>query len=302
MPAAGLLYADRAAKGVRTAPRDALISLSAVPGHLAEAFGVHRALDTVGALAGPLLAFALLSLVPGSYSTIFVASFWIALIGLGILVLFVRNVDAVATVVSRSTISIGTAFRLLRMRPYRLLVIAGSALSLGTVADALIYLTFQQRTSMDPRYFPLLYVGTATTYVLLALPLGRLADRVGPTRVYLGGQMLLLVVDVMLLKSDPGPLALIVMLGALGAYYAATDGILATIASGLLPVEVRTSGLALLGAAMALTALVASVGFGAMWGARGPTFAVHVFMIGLVIALGLSILLLRPLLKSGASR
>ena len=91
VPATGMLYADRAAKGLRTAPRDALISQSALPGRLGEAFGVHRAMDTAGALAGPLLAFALLSAVPGGYGIIFRASFWIALSGLAVLVLLVRN-------------------------------------------------------------------------------------------------------------------------------------------------------------------------------------------------------------------
>jgi MFS family permease len=161
------------------------------------------------------------------------------------------------------TVSIRTAFTLLRMRRFRRLVISRSALSLVTIADALIYLSFQQRTSMTTRYFPLLYVGTASAYVVLALPMGRLADRIGPTRVFLGRQALLIAVDAMLLKANPGPLALIIMLAALGTYYAATDGILATIATSILPPDVRTSGLALLGASMAMTAFAASVGFGA---------------------------------------
>jgi hypothetical protein len=296
VPATALLYADRAAKGIRTAPRDTLISLSALPGRLGEAFGVHRALDTAGALAGPLVAFALLSAVPGSYSTIFADSFWIALIGLAVLLLFVHNREAVGGALIRRAGSFRTAFGLLRHRPFRHLVIAASALSLVTIADALIYLTFQQRTSLNPRYFPLLYVGTATSYLILAIPMGRLADRIGPTRVYLGGQALLIAVDAVLLRGDPGPVALFLMLGALGVYYAATDGILATIASNILPAPVRTSGLAILGAAMALTAFAASTVFGAIWGWKGPNFAVGVFLAGLIVALGVAVVLLRPLL------
>jgi MFS family permease len=296
VPATGLLYADRAAKGIRTAPRDALISLSALPGRLGEAFGVHRALDTAGALAGPLVAFAILSAVPGGYSTIFADSFWIALIGLAVLVLFVHNREVVGGALARRAGSVRTALALLGHGPFRRLVIAASALSLVTIADALIYLTFQQRTSMNTRYFPLLYVGTATSYLIMAIPMGRLADRVGPARVYVGGQALLIAVDVVLLRANPGPVALFVMLGALGVYYAATDGILATMASSILPEPVRTSGLAIVGATVALTAFAASTVFGAIWGWQGPNFAVGVFLAGLVVALLLSIVLLRPLL------
>lgn len=298
-PATGLLYADRAAKGLRTAPRDALISLSALPGRLGEAFGVHRALDTAGGLAGPLVAFALLSAVPGSYGTIFTASFWIALVGVAILVLFVHNQAGAAARPARR-VSLRTGFGLLRISAFRRLVIAGAALSAVTIGDALVYLTFQQRSSMTTRFFPLLYVGTAVGYVILAIPLGRLADRIGPARVFLAGQLLLIAVDLVLLRQDPGPLALVVMLGALGIYYAATDGVLAAVASNVLPAETRASGLALLGAVMALVAFGASTAFGALWGWNGPGEAVEVFLAGLVVAVVLSAVALRPLLVERA--
>ena len=295
LSATGMLYADRAAKGVRTAPRDALISLSSKPGRLAESFGVHRAFDTLGALAGPFVAFALLAAVPGGCSTVFRSSFWIALVGLLVLVLFVQDrgpTDAKA----RRRISLSTAFRLLQMPRFRRLVIAGGLLSAVTIADAFVYLTFQQRTSMSIRFFPLLYAGTATAYVLLAIPLGRLADRVGPARVFICGQALLIGVDAVLLQSDPRSWSLLLMLGALGVYYAATDGVLAAAASSQLPLESRASGLALMGVVMALTQLLASTVFGALWSWRGPGFAVGVFLSGLCFAIVVSFCLILPLL------
>lgn len=290
----GLLYADRAAKGVRTAPRDALISLSAVPGHMGEAFGVHRGLDTAGALAGPLVAFALLTVAPEAYGSIFTASFWIALAGLAVLVLFVQNREEAGRAVARRAVSIRTGFTLLREPRFRRLVTAGVALSAVTIADALVYLTFQQRSGMTIRFFPLLFVGTAVGYVTLAMPLGRLADRVNPAKVFLGGQALLVVVDLALLRSSPGPLALLLMLGSLGVYYAATDGVLATIASSILPAEVRASGLAFLGAAMALADFSASAAFGFAWQWWGPDVAVTAFLVGMVSAILLASVLLRP--------
>jgi MFS family permease len=147
---------------------------------------------------------------------------------------------------------------------------------------------------MNTRFFPLLYVGTAIAYLFLALPMGRLADRIGPTRVFIGGQTLLVLVDATLLRSDPGPIALIIMLGALGTYYAATDGILAVVATSILPDRQRASGLALLGAAMAMSAFAASTIFGALWQWKGPNFAVTVFLGGILISLGATLWLLRP--------
>lgn len=299
IPATAMLTADRAAKGVRTAPRDALISLSAIKGRLGEAFGVHRALDTAGALIGPLVAFAVLTATPGDYSAVFRTSFWVAIVGCAVLVLFVRNRQPRSSDRPRRSVSMRTAFALLARPDYRRLVMAGTLLSLVTIADALVYLTFQQRSSMSSRYFPLLYVGTAVAYLLLALPLGRMADRVGAARIFIAGQCLLVLVDVMLLKTDPGPWALIIMLAALGTYYAATDGILAVTASGILPEDVRASGLALLGTVMALADFAASAIFGALWGWKGPTDAVEVFLGGLAVALVASTVLLRPLLARG---
>src|SRR4051812_24626865 len=87
----GVITGDRLGKGLRTAPRDALIAEASDPKMLGRAFGVHRTLDTIGAALGPLAAFALLALVPGSYDSVFVTSFVFALIGLAVLVLFVPN-------------------------------------------------------------------------------------------------------------------------------------------------------------------------------------------------------------------
>ena len=85
-----LVFIDRTGKGIRTAPRDALISLSTPTEDLGMAFGVHRALDTAGAVLGPLIAFGLL-LRPQGFDSIFIVSFCFALIGLAVLVLFVPN-------------------------------------------------------------------------------------------------------------------------------------------------------------------------------------------------------------------
>ena len=90
---AGVVAFDRAAKGARAVPRDVLISLSSRPGGLATAFGVHRALDSAGAMLGPLVALAILAALPNAFDVVFVASFSVAVVGLGVLMLFVNNAE-----------------------------------------------------------------------------------------------------------------------------------------------------------------------------------------------------------------
>jgi MFS family permease len=286
LPTTAILFLDRTGKGVRTAPRDALISLSSPTERLGEAFGVHRALDTAGALLGPVAAFAILALAPGAYDAIFVASFCVALIGLGVLILFVENRrSAPAGAALGSVVSLRTALSLLRMPRFRVLVGAGAVLGLLTIGDAFVYLTFQHRSQLNTSLFPLLYVGTALGYLLLALPLGRLADRIGRARVFVGGQLLLLLVYALLLFPRPGAASLVGILALLGAYYAATDGVLMALAAATISPTLRTSGMAVIQSTGAIGRLGAAALFGALWSWQGPETALAVVSAGLLTAL-----------------
>src|SRR5690606_31709480 len=178
-----VLMLDRIGKGIRTAPRDALITLSSRREALGEAFGVHRALDTVGAMIGPVAAFAVLALLPGAYDVVFVVSLVFAVIGLSIIVLFVQNRRGGEAVAAEA----GARRRFREVaanRQLRRVITAGGLLGTLTASDALIYLLVQRQGSVAATVFPLLYVGTAVVYLLLAVPFGRLADRVGRRRLF----------------------------------------------------------------------------------------------------------------------
>ena len=269
---------DRAGKGVRTAPRDALISLSTPERQLGVAFGVHRALDTTGAMIGPLVAFGLLALAPLAFHSVFLVSFCIAVVGVGILVLFVERRPAVpgATEPVRSA-SLRGAFKLLRIPRYRALVIAGASLSLATASDAFIFLGLQDELNLGTSMFPLLFVGSASVYMLLAVPMGRLADRIGRGRVLIAGYGCLLAVYAALVLPLGGWAPVALVLGLLGTYYAATDGVLMALGSAVVPEEVRGSGLALLGTSTSIARLFASLAFGAMWTIWGMHLALVCF-------------------------
>jgi len=285
-PLAGLLMLDRLGKGIRTAPRDALISLSSDRASLGRSFGVHRALDTVGALLGPLVAFVLLARLADPYDSIFMISFAVSLIGLGILVLFVRNrrPDG-ADDEHGERASLRAALRLLAAPRFRTVVLVGAGLGLLTISDAFVYVVVQREGDVEPHWFPLLFFGTAVAYLALAVPFGRLADRVGRGRVFLGGHVALLGVYALLLAADLGSLAVLAILVLLGVYYAATDGVLMALASAVLPGGLRTSGLALVTTATALSRFVSSLAFGALWSASGADGAVLVFAVALLVAL-----------------
>ena len=283
LPASSLLFADRVGKGVRTSPRDALISLSSDSDRLGRSFGVHRAFDTVGAVAGPIVAFLVLRAAPDEYDAVFVISFLFALLGLGMLVLFVQNRrDALGE--HRSATWRG-AWELLSEPRFRKLVIVGTTFGLFTIADAFIYLTFRDRSTFETAYFPLLYVGTAISYLVLAIPLGNLADRVGRSRVFLAGYVLLLGVYLVLLSPSLNGSLLVTMLALLGAFYACTDGVLVAMTSVAVPEARRTSGIAVLTTAAALSGFAASLAFGAMWSWWGSTTTVKVFAIALAISI-----------------
>jgi MFS family permease len=280
----GVILIDRTGKGIRTAPRDALISLSTPSEELATAFGVHRALDTVGAMLGPLLAFSLLALRPGHFKPIFVVSFCVAVVGLSLLVLFVENQRPAVRTAAESA-SLRSAGRLLAQPAFRSLVVVGAALGLATMSDGFLYLRLQQQIDFDPSYLPLLYVGTAAIFMLLAVPAGRMADRVGRARVFIGGYVPLLLAYGLLLVSPFGLFEIGIYVLLLGTYYAATDGVLMALASSTVPEHLRGSGLALLVTATSLARLVASAVFGALWTAFDARVAVTAFAIALVVAL-----------------
>jgi MFS family permease len=287
----GIVAVDRIGKGVRTAPRDALISLRTPEADLGTAFGVHRGMDAAGAMFGPLLAFVLLAALPGRFDVLFATSFVVAVIGVAIIVLFVAPVTGEASHASSPLKARSTD--LLRAPRFRAILVAGFVLGLPTVSDAFIFLSLQQRLSIGTMTFPLLYVGTSLFTALFSVPFGRLADVLGRTTVLLGGYGLLAVAYVTLVMPQASiPLA-IVTLGLLGAYYAATDGVLTAMAAAVLPPGTSGSGLAYLATSTNVARIVASVLFGLLWTASGLASATAYYLAALILAIVMSAILLR---------
>ncbi|MFF1907361.1 MFS transporter [Kitasatospora sp. NPDC058218] len=277
-----VLAVDRTGKGLRTAPRDAMISLATEPEHRGRAFGVHRAMDTAGALIGPLAAFLVLRLAGGplladggerhGYDAVFTVSACVAVLGVLVLLLFVPNRqqgDAAPATAPR----LRDGLALLRLPGLRRLALCAVLLGLTTVSDSFLFLLVQRRLGLATDLFPLLPLGTAAAFLLLAVPLGALADRIGRRRLFLAGHGALLLAYGLLLSPLGGLPAAVCVLALHGAFYASTDGVLAAAAADAVPAEQRGAGLALVGTGQALARFGCSLAFGALWSAVGGTAA-----------------------------
>ncbi|MGW0750946.1 MFS transporter [Streptomyces sp. NPDC002587] len=271
---AASLAADRLGKGIRTAPRDALISLSGPPETLGRAFGVHRAMDTTGALLGPLAAFAVLWATADAYDAVFAVSFCTGLLGVLLLILYVPSAAATTFAaatsaapppVHRPAVAVPPLRRTaLRDPAFRRVLYAASVLGAATIGDAFLYLLLQRGLDLPPSLFPLLPLGAAAGYLLLAVPAGRLADRTGRRIPFLLGHTALLGAYAVLLMPPAWP-SVVAVLVLLGIFYACTDGVLMALAGPLLPPHGRASGLAVLQTGQALARLLGAAGFGAAW-------------------------------------
>ncbi|WP_329216587.1 MFS transporter [Streptomyces sp. NBC_01485] len=294
-----ILAADRTGKGLRTAPRDALISLSSTPETRGRAFGVHRAMDTAGALLGPLAAFLILRATVDGYDAVFTVSFCVAVVGVLVLILFVPNTpkppppDAAEARERTARPTLRAALALLRHRDLRRITLCALLLGLATVSDSFVYLLLQHRLGVPDRWFALLPLGTAAAFLLLAVPLGRLADRIGRRRVFLTGHGALLLAYGLLLTSWHGPALPYAVLLLHGGFYAATDGVLMAAASDCVPEELRSSGLALVQTGQALARFVCSLAFGAAWTLWGDRTALMASTAALALCAAFS-LTLRP--------
>jgi len=297
-----IVAVDRLGKGLRTGPRDAMIATASDPDHLGRNFGVHRAMDTTGALIGPLLAFAILAAFPiglSGYHTVFVTSCAFAVMGLAVLVLAVpdlrRKTKGSETGATAEPAPAPNRPKLadLKRPGLRRLLIAAGLLGLVTIGDGFIYLALQDGGQIPLSFFPLMFVGTNLAYLTLAIPFGKLADRIGRATVFVGGYVLLLGCYAIAGFHVGGLIGLILVLLLLGSFYAATDGVLAALASRLVPEASRASGISAAQTVVALTRFGASVAFGVLWQFDGLAMAFLVMGLGLVVAIPLAAWLLR---------
>lgn len=212
----------------------------------------------------------MLLLIPNGFSTVIVVSIAFAVVGVAVLVLIVPGRTGTRPKPRRERLQVAFRWSQLREPGLGSLWVTAGLLGILTIGDGFIYLVLQERDSFAVQWFPLLYVGTNVVFLILAIPLGRIADRWGRVPVFLADHVALPACYLLASASSGGLGVTIGCLVLLGAFYASTDGVLAALASQLSPPDRLATGLGAAQTVVALSRMTASAGFGILWFAVGP--------------------------------
>jgi MFS family permease len=262
-------FLDRTGKALRNPARDALIAGSVPAADRGSAFGLHRAMDRMGALGGPLLALAVLAVWPGELRMVFLWSAVPAFIAVA-LIPFVREAAAAGR---PSAAGPSGSRTLLASKPFRLFLLANLFFSLGNASEAFLILKAEE-SGVPPLHLPLLWVMYNAVCVLLAPVMGRLSDRIGRLRVIL--LSFAWFSGVYALFGSAGQAWQIWVLFALyGVYYGLSDGVYRAYLADLTVPELRASAYGLFSTATGLALLPASLLMGTLWDQYGSQTAFY---------------------------
>ncbi|MGE8304973.1 MAG: MFS transporter [Pseudomonas kermanshahensis] len=271
-------FVDRIGKGIRGAPRDALVADVTPPELRGAAFGLRQALDTVGAFLGPLLAILLMWLTASHFQTVFWVAVIPALVAVGTLVAFVHEPEATAT--SRPVRSPLTLHQLRRLGAgYWRLIALAMVFTLARFSEAFLLLRAQDM-GLAALWAPAVLVVMALAYSLSAYPAGVLSDRLGRRGVLMAGLGLLLLADVML-ALWPGWAGLALGVVAWGLHLGFTQGVFAALIADSAPANLRGTAFGLFHLLTGVALLIASVVAGLMWDGVGFQAT---FLLGAVLA------------------
>ncbi|MFZ6772109.1 MFS transporter [Undibacterium sp. SXout7W] len=275
---------DRIGKGIRGAPRDALIADITPAAIRGEAFGLRQSLDTIGAVIGPLLATGLMLLWANDFRQIF----WLAVIpGLGAMLLLFFGVHEPATAPVKHAGNPVSLHNLKRMgRTYWWIVAMGSIFTLARFSEAFLVLRAQQ-LAIPVALVPLVMVAMNLVYAASAYPFGKLSDRVSHQQLLAAGLLVLIASDLVLGFSTKWA-GLLGGIALWGIHMGMTQGLLASMVAASAPPDLRGTAFGFFNLASGVGLLLASVIAGLLWQEFGASFT---FYTGAVFA-GLSLLAL----------
>jgi MFS family permease len=275
---------DRVGKGLRGAPRDALVADLAPPGMRGAAFGLRQSLDTVGAFVGPLLAMGLMLLWANDFRAIFWLAVMPGFLSVALLLFGVKEPEQ-APIVGKRPNPISRA-NLKRLPPaYWRVVIIGAVFTLARFSEAFLLLRALQ-FGLPVALAPLVLIAMNVVYSLGAYPFGKLSDRISHTALLGYGLVVLIAADVLLAIN--GPAALLWAGVALwGLHMAMTQGLLAAMVAGTAPADLRGTGFGFFNLLSGLALLVASTLAGVLWDQLGAPVTFSVGGVLALLALGL---------------
>jgi len=246
-----LRFIERFGKGIRTAPRDSLIAGSIANGESGRSFGLQKAMDNSGAIAGPLLAFLILSSLPGSYRLIFILAGIPAILAIFVILFGIREAKK-----KRESLLLRFRVKDFPARYYFFLGIV-FVFTLGNSTDALL-LVKANEVGVKVALIPLVYLITNLVSVLASIPLGTLSDRIGKEKLLITGYLIYAVVYFGFGISS-GIKAIVALFALYGLYSAATDGIQKAFISDLTDSNKKGTGLGIYNALLGITLLPASL-------------------------------------------
>lgn len=284
----GARFVDRIGKGIRGAPRDALVADLVPPGQRGSAYGLRQALDTVGAFVGPLLAIALMAILAGDIRAVF---WWAVLPGVVAVLLLVVSVEEPAHLASQQA---GTPIRMADIRQigsgYWMVVTIGAIFTMARFSEAFLVLRASD-VGLAPALVPLIMVAMNVVYALVATPAGGFSDHMDRRKILAAGLVVLIAADLVLSfwNSIAGA-----MVGAAlwGLHMGLTQGLFAVLVADHAPPALRGTAFGIYNLVTGVILLAASTLAGVLWQefggagtfAAGAAFA-SLSLVGLLAAL-----------------
>lgn len=264
----GIRFADRVGKGLREAPRDAIISLSTKKEEMGRAFGYHRMLDTLGGILGPFVAYLILRAFPDGFSIVFITAFIIGLFAI-ISLVFVKDVIGE---VREGNLSLDS----LSVFPpdFKRYLVALFFLSAGSLPIAVLLLK-TQHLGFTLASIPLFYMLYNISFAGFSVSAGGMSDRLGARTVMRLGYIVLLLGYLVISLAD-GPVILLLGFLVLGLFPALTDGVARALASELSPRSHRAGAYGLVNATAGFGLMFAGICGGYVWEYFGANYALLV--------------------------
>ncbi|MCW5750436.1 MAG: MFS transporter [Alphaproteobacteria bacterium] len=291
-------FVDRIGKGIRGAPRDALVADMSPPELRGASFGLRQSLDTVGAFLGPLLAIGLMWLFADDFGSVFWVAVIPAFLAFGLIVFAVHEpkrqegLRQVRNPLSRRELALlGTA--------YWLVVAVAAVFTLARFSEAFLILR-AQGAGLPLMLVPAVLVVMNVAYALSAYPVGALSDRMDRITILVVGLVLLIAAD-LLLAFAPGLIGIACGVVLWGLHMGFTQGLLATLVADAAPAELRGTAYGMFNLVTGIALLAASVIAGALWDSVGPQ-ATFLAGAGLALATICGLLPLRRRLRRDAAQ
>lgn len=260
-------FADRVGKGIRGAPRDALVADIAPPQLRGAAFGLRQSLDTVGAFAGPLIAILLMSVLLFDLRAVMWVACVPALIAVALLALGVEEPPHRGQGERKPGFDLRTASSL--GVPFWRVTAVGSAMMLARFSEAFLVLK-ASAAGLSNAWVPLVMVVMSLVYSLASYPAGALSDRVGRVGLLIAGLVVLVVADLVLAFGGT-VFSMMIGVALWGLHMGLTQGGLSTLVADTAPTPLRGTAFGMFNLASGLALLVGSVIAGLLWDAHGPT-------------------------------